>query len=1105
MHSSLLVSTCLALAILPALTFASEDGSRLVLDGGFGSATVETQAPALSALTLRGPDGQLEPQSVLSDFPRHGEWTRGGYTYVVTADGVRHESRFSAPDKVEMERQGDRVTAIRLLGVKLAASASADPVAVEDWSLTAEDDALVWKVVRRWQRDFTYGLSGTPGLFSTFHSRSQPNASTSTIWYDPLHLDGRMESIYRQGLIPGFQTSANPAVDITTPDTWAIYKLWTNWNAQSDLRLDVKGGSLFRRGSYALVSEAGAVTAPGATSTRTKGQQETLTLRLSPVDKTTTGYQLAVSIPDKPVEAALKGFYSSLLNGGTVNDQRRFNFGNESDGWYVAFNAWMQTAAIGAGVPAPGKLAGHSISMPVAYREHLRSVLDSTDDRGLAHFGYNLDARCVDESLLILIGARNYAVFSGDLHFIREQLPVMERILGFFVRNRNEQGLFDMRGREVAPHWYYDTVSISGVTTYHNSLFYKAALDLAEMERAVGNTEKAAEYTALAADLSAKINQVLWKEDAPGGPRYLDWIDSEGRQVTYFCDLCQWPPLVYGVASPEQARKVVATADKRIKELETTIGYKGYASMSALWPVPDFVNPEQFRAMQVFPIAMNGGSYLAMTNWEIIGRARAGDSEGAWKRMKLFAQRAARDGWSGFNCFGPDGELEERARPESDGEPYLADMVAVPAALVNGILGIDPTLDKLNVRPMMPKDWKEASAEIMYRGQRTRVTIKDGKTTITPVGLPQPMPPAWSVIGHFADGNLWSGHFTAKNEWNASETIDLSQGRSVSLKTICVNDGGLAGLWKLDEAEGPVRDSGPYARHGAVSTGAVQRGIPGREAGGKASGFDGQSAISVPDGGAFNFGPEQSFTLQAWFKTAAPGNQVLMAKQDSYCVGVKEGKLSAWAWGAGNVVREAVGASPVADDRWHHVAAVFDRQTQRLALYLDGKPDGSPADLSPVGESTSPAPLTIGGLGNSFLLTGSLAEASLRRGALAPGKLGFSSAAAPPAGGYQFQTAATGIYTSRIWDWGSPMKIEGIEVAAGLNGGQATLTLETSGDGFATVSQKEKLTLRDGVQSYPLPALSQPQRQVRATLTLKPDAGGKSSPLVRGFRVAAKY
>ena len=145
------------------------------------------------------------------------------------------------------------------------------------------------------------------------------------------------------------------------------------------------------------------------------------------------------------------------------------------------------------------------------------------------------------------------------------------------------------------------------------------------------------------------------------------------------------------------------------------------------------------------------------------------------------------------------------------------------------------------------------------------------------------------------------------------------------------------------------------------------------------------------------------------------------------------------------------------------------------------------------------------GLGGGFQFTGSLAEVSIHPAALAPEKLGSQSAGAPPAGGYTFQTAATGTYTSRIWDWGSPLKIEGIEVNTALQGGKVTLTLETSGDRFATTSQKETVSLRDGVQTYPLSALDQPQRYVRVTLTLGPGQQGKTSPIVRGFRVNAKH
>ena len=127
-------------------------------------------------------------------------------------------------------------------------------------------------------------------------------------------------------------------------------------------------------------------------------------------------------------------------------------------------------------------------------------------------------------------------------------------------------GLFKLDN--VGAHWYYDAITTSGTNGYYNAFFYKAACDLAEMEREAGRHEQAREYGELAASIKAAFNRVFWKEDAPGGPRYLDWIDAQGKEVSYFCDLCQWPPIAVGIASPEQARKIVATANARIAELE---------------------------------------------------------------------------------------------------------------------------------------------------------------------------------------------------------------------------------------------------------------------------------------------------------------------------------------------------------------------------------------------------------------------------------------------------------------------------------------------------------------------------------------------------------
>jgi len=699
----------------------------VALEGAFGKAEVNTTAPALVRLYLRGPKG-LTAQSLLARSAMR-PWARGGYSYVVAQDGRRYESRLTAPDKAELDR-----AVLRISGVKLSAAGDAEPVATEDWTLSAPGDGaeLVWTISRRWQRDATFVLSGSPALFFGFDARRWKNSVTSTLWHDPLRLAARPSGLYALEPAPG-RVSDNHLVTVRDRDTWAVLKLWTTWQAPVDLRLEVRGGHLYRRGSFARLSEAGACTGVASSETRRKGQSEEIELRIRAADKLTTGYQLAVSLPDVAAEAALKDFYASVLNGGAVNDQKGFDFGNESDGWYYAGSSWMYGLALAAGTPAAGKPSSHPYDAASAFREHLAHILSVVDKEGRAHFGYNQGGEWVDDNLHTIIGARAYLLHSGDLPFVRQALPTLERMLGYFARRRNDRGLFRLDA--TGAHWYYDAITTSGVNGYYNAFFYKAACDLAEMEAAAGRDDKARECRDLAASLKAAFNAVLWRDDLPGGPRYLDWIDAGGKEVAYFCDLCQWPPIAVGIASPEQARKIVATADARIAQLEKDHGYQGFAGLSALWPVPAHLNPHRWQAFGTY---MNGGSLLCQTYWEVVARARAGDADGAWRRLRLFAQRAAQTGWAGDNAANIKGEMQS-----GDGEPYLADMAVVPAAAVHGILGIEPTWDRLEVTPHLPAAWPRAEAEVLYKGRRHRVTIEGGKPRVEPLGQPVAPPLLW--------------------------------------------------------------------------------------------------------------------------------------------------------------------------------------------------------------------------------------------------------------------------------------------------------------------------------------------------------------------------
>ena len=95
-------------------------------------------------------------------------WAHGGYTYVVGEDKRRYESRLVRPAKVELSGGGVR-TGVRIMGVKLAAAANEEPVATEDWTLSTSGDGaeLLWKITRRWQKDFTVDhVPAARGCFS---------------------------------------------------------------------------------------------------------------------------------------------------------------------------------------------------------------------------------------------------------------------------------------------------------------------------------------------------------------------------------------------------------------------------------------------------------------------------------------------------------------------------------------------------------------------------------------------------------------------------------------------------------------------------------------------------------------------------------------------------------------------------------------------------------------------------------------------------------------------------------------------------------------------------------------------------------------------------
>ena len=117
-----------------------------------------------------------------------------------------------------------------------------------------------------------------------------------------------------------------------------------------------------------------------------------------------------------------------------------------------------------------------------------------------------------------------------------------------------------------------------------------------------------------------------------------------------------------------------------------------------------------------------------MTYWEVMGRARAGRRRGGVAAAAALRASRQETSWAGDNAANINGDLKD-----CDGEPYLADMIVVPAAVVQGVLGIQPSWDRLEVHPCMPAGWQRAEADVLYRGRRHHVTVDRGRVEIRPL------------------------------------------------------------------------------------------------------------------------------------------------------------------------------------------------------------------------------------------------------------------------------------------------------------------------------------------------------------------------------------
>lgn len=162
-------------------------------------------------------------------------------------------------------------------------------------------------------------------------------------------------------------------------------------------------------------------------------------------------------------------------------------------------------------------------------------------------------------------------------------------------------------------------------------------------------------------------------------------------------------------------------------------------------------------------------------------------------------------------------------------------------------------------------------------------------------------------------------------------------GRPAGPRSGAVSDEGLAGWWSFDQLEGNVARSRGGTEGRWVVQGA-QAVADGHSGGGLH--FDGRGAAAL-EGAAPIEWLDSDLTLAVWVRTAADGVVLAQAPakgnwaHDSKALFLRGGRVTFDVGWVGAVA----GSRVVTDGRWHHVALVWHREG-RVALFVDGAPDG---------------------------------------------------------------------------------------------------------------------------------------------------------------------
>jgi hypothetical protein len=327
----------------------------------------------------------------------------------------------------------------------------------------------------------------------------------------------------------------------------------------------------------------------------------------------------------------------------------------------------------------------------------------------------------VMSQILFPIGVDEIFSFTGDGAFLAKMLPIADRTLGFVNKRADSNGFVRLvdHGKWVIGEgadwvdWY--PTRMEGKTFNFHQWYVRALRRMAALHEEFAGTpdgqsfasaERAREYRKRADQVEQSLRQLYWADD-----HFVTNIDYDGKVADQkWMDDQVWA-IRFGVATPEQTRKIWAWADRRPQELE---------GMPTAWAA--FSGPEH-----------GPSTWFGRTGaGDILARYRSGNPARGLALLERISEVFARD-HNVYEAYTMDGTVVPGTLGWGNYTEHCGGFIM---ALIGGPFGLDLDSDHdavATLAPQFPKEWTYAQADVYIRGARVKIQYArtGGKATLS--------------------------------------------------------------------------------------------------------------------------------------------------------------------------------------------------------------------------------------------------------------------------------------------------------------------------------------------------------------------------------------